>query len=104
LSIIQTVLVFVGSPAVVIAAVFAAVYGTSARRSDKRYRPGRPFTFEPVWFLAGPGRAPAATARVNGTAVLGRGPGAPELTAGGEAGDVEPDAPRGEVGGASDNW
>src|SRR5437879_2068250 len=54
LSITQTVLVFVGVPAVVMAAVYGLVYGSTARRSSKRYRPGRPFTFAPVWFLAAP--------------------------------------------------
>ncbi len=100
MSITQTVLVFVGSPAAVVAAVYAAVYGTSARRSDKRYRPGRPFTFAPVWFLAGPSTAPAPPTRVNGVAVLTGSTPSPELSDGG----TEPGAPQGEVGGASDRW
>ncbi|HEY2673810.1 MAG TPA: hypothetical protein VGJ07_26030 [Rugosimonospora sp.] len=105
MSITQTVLVFVGIPAAVIVAVFVLVYGTSARRSSKRYRPGRPFTFAPVWFLAAPER------------VAGEGPGAtplpaaarPALPAGpllAQAADAPPavTAAHGETGGASDSW
>lgn len=35
----------------VIALIYALVYASGARRS-RRYRPGRPFEFAPVWFLA----------------------------------------------------
>jgi hypothetical protein len=52
LSITETVLVFVGIPALVVLVVYALVYASTARRGSKRYRPGRPFTFAPVWFLA----------------------------------------------------
>ncbi|GAA5182758.1 hypothetical protein GCM10023322_20370 [Rugosimonospora acidiphila] len=105
MSITQTALVFAGIPIVVIAAVFALVYGTSARRSSKRYRPGRPFTFTPVWFLAAPER------------VIGEGPGATELPAAhrptlpagpllAQAADAPATATavHGETGGASDSW
>ena len=101
LSITQTVLIFVGAPAAVIAAVYAAVYSTTARRADKRYRPGRQFEFAPVWFLAAP--------------VPGAGSSEPpdaghQLTAAGpllalSAGSGQPVTPgHREVGGASDTW
>jgi hypothetical protein len=48
---IQTALVFVGIPAAVILLFAALIYGASGRRSP-RYRPGRSFVFDPVWFLA----------------------------------------------------
>jgi hypothetical protein len=51
LTITETVLVFVGIPAAVIAIIYGLVYGGSAARS-KRYRPGRPFNPTPVWFVA----------------------------------------------------
>jgi hypothetical protein len=95
-------LIFVGIPAAVVAVVYGAVYGTSARRGSKRYRPGRPFVFAPVWFLSAPA----------GASVNGHGP-APELT-GGQHREALPgpllsqadDAPKphGETGGASDSW
>jgi len=47
--------VFVGIPASVFLLMAAAVYGANSRRS-RRYRPGRPFEFTPVWFLAAPQR------------------------------------------------
>jgi hypothetical protein len=98
----MTVLIFVGIPAAVVAVVYGAVYGTSARRASKRYRPGRPFEFAPVWFLSAP----------EAGSVNGHGP-APELTGGpqkealpgpslAEADDAP--KPHGETGGASDSW
>lgn len=42
-----------GIPLAVIAIVYALVYA-SGGRSAKRYRPGRPYNFAPVWFLARP--------------------------------------------------
>ena len=77
--------IFVLIPLAVILSVFAAVYGGSSVRS-RRYRPGRPFTTAPVWYLAeeAPGSShPHARALVssNGESVQ-----------------------HGEVGGASDSW
>jgi hypothetical protein len=48
---IQTALIFVGAPAAIMLFLAALVYGASSRRSP-RYRPGRAFTFAPVWFVA----------------------------------------------------
>jgi hypothetical protein len=109
LSIQQTVLVFAGGPIAVVALVYALVYTFSGRRTSKRYRPGRPFTFAPVWFLSAPDR-------LNGVASK------PALTSGGHHGELPPGtpagpllaqaadapanqpAPHGETGGASDSW
>jgi hypothetical protein len=55
---LETVGTFVGIPAAIFLLIAALVYGSSARRS-KRYRPGRPFDFAPVWFLANPDGAAA---------------------------------------------
>jgi ABC-type Fe3+ transport system permease subunit len=105
LSITQTVLVFAGIPAAVIAAVFALVYGTSSRRSNKRYRPGRPFTFTPVWFLAAPDRVIAEGTAAELPAAEHRAalPAGPLLA---QAEDAPPAvvAAHGETGGASDSW
>jgi hypothetical protein len=105
LSITQTVLVFVGIPALVIAVVFTLVYSTSARRTSKRYRPGRPFTFAPVWFLAAPervigeGAAAALPAGGHRTAL----PAGPLLAQAADAPQAVASA-HGETGGASDSW
>lgn len=101
----ETLVVFVGIPALVVAVVYGLVYGTSARRTGKRYRPGRPFTFAPVWFLAGTDHAePAAST----AAAIGAG-GHAELPAGGPLLAQAADAPaatvtHGQTGGASDRW
>jgi len=50
LSITETVLVFFGIPAGGFLLFAAMVFGPSATRQP-RYRPGRPWTHEPVWFL-----------------------------------------------------
>jgi hypothetical protein len=75
--------------AVGLALVLAAlVFVGGTRRSSKRYRPGRPFPFLPVWFLAAPEeQSRAGIARA--------------LTSGTLAGRVS--RPR-ETGGASDRW
>jgi hypothetical protein len=105
LSITETVLVFVGIPALVVVAVYAAVYGTTARRGGKRYRPGRPFTFTPVWFLANTDNADNVGTKGPAGPALGVGkqrqalPG-PLLAQSAE----EPGTARGETGGASDTW
>jgi hypothetical protein len=49
----QDLLIFVGVPLAVVGIVFALVYA-SGGRSAKRYRPGRPYHYAPVWFLARP--------------------------------------------------
>lgn len=51
----ETLLVFVGIPVGVFLLLAAAVYGASSRTS-RRYRPGRHFEFNPVWFVAAPER------------------------------------------------
>lgn len=58
MTITETVLVFVGIPAVVAGVLALLIFGSSARRGP-RYRPGRPFAFTPVWFTAAPGAAQA---------------------------------------------
>jgi hypothetical protein len=53
-SIIQTVLVFVGIPALVIALIAFGVYGKSLLHQPNRYRPGRPWNFQPSWYVPHP--------------------------------------------------
>lgn len=101
LSITDTVLVFVGIPAAVIATVYGLVYGGSAARG-KRYRPGRKFDAQPVWFVAGgrSGRPGTTEAHApDGAALAGR-PAAGELTPSPDLEQVH----YGETGGASDSW
>jgi hypothetical protein len=101
LSIAETLLIFAGIPVAIVAIVYALVYGANGRRTSKRYRPGRPFTFAPVWFVA---------AGSNGTG--GTGADAPAVTAGpsrpalaaGATGEEPVTVQYGETGGASDSW
>ena len=97
MSISETLLIFVGIPAAIVALVAILVYGGSARRA-RRYRPGRPFTFTPVWFLAVPAeQGPGGTARAAVTAGP-RGAGRELVPSQTQV------AGRGETGGASDRW
>jgi hypothetical protein len=78
-------LVFVGIPLAVIGLIYALVYIAGAR-SGKRYRPGRAYTYAPVWFLARPETdGPKATPHA-------------EITA------AEGPSHQGVTGGASDRW
>ena len=101
LSIMQTTLVYVGIPAAVIAAVYGLVFARGVQRS-KRYRPGRPFEFRPVWFLTAPEQMNA----VDGARALSAGAHRAALTSGSE-GSVEwpsSDGQQTATGGASDRW
>ena len=102
MSIIETLVVFVGIPLAVVAVVYGLVYAGSGRSNDRRYRPGRPFEFTPVWFLSAPdshsdhgAAAPSAHAAVESGAhrmALTKS----EASSGEPVGDV--------TGGASDRW
>jgi hypothetical protein len=52
-SILQTVLVFVGIPLGITALLALGVYGRTTVHRD-RYRPGRPWDHAPVWYVPHP--------------------------------------------------
>jgi hypothetical protein len=56
MSIAQTVLVFVGIPALTILVIAGLTLGPGAMRSP-RYRPGSPWTYKAVWYLPHPQHA-----------------------------------------------
>ncbi|HEY2793303.1 MAG TPA: hypothetical protein VGJ28_13140 [Micromonosporaceae bacterium] len=85
MTVIETVSVFVLIPLAVVLLTIGAVYAQGAARG-KRYRPGRPFASNPVWYLAEPTpQVEASHARAL-------------VASGSEA------VHHGEVGGASDSW
>jgi hypothetical protein len=97
LSIFSTILIYAIIPLgiiVVIAALVAA--GNTRNRPARRYRPGRPYDFKPIWFLASPAQVSPAFGGKSSTA--------PELPAGvledADGVQVRP----GPTGGASDRW
>jgi hypothetical protein len=53
-TVVQTVLVFVGIPGAIILLIFLATYGRSLTRQPNRYRPGKPWNFEPTWYVPHP--------------------------------------------------
>ncbi len=53
MSVTETVLIFVGVPLGLFLLAALAVYGPTAV-TQPRYRPGRPWDHEPVWFLPAP--------------------------------------------------
>lgn len=83
MSILETLTVFVGAPAALFAVIAGLVYASGVRPA-RRYRPGRPYEFTPVWFLAAPG-------------ALGEAPAAIEAAAGAESGETV-------KGGARGSW
>ncbi len=97
MSITSTVLVYAGIPVGVIVLVASLVMSGSDRsRRARRYRPGRPYDFQPVWYLASPEQVSPA--------LDGRHADAPAL----EAPFLEDSSGArvlpGPVGGASDSW
>jgi hypothetical protein len=61
MSIVETALVFVGIPALIIAILALLVYGRSQFKGPNRYRPGKPWNFAAVWYLPHPGPDAAPT-------------------------------------------
>jgi hypothetical protein len=97
LSISITVLVYVIIPAAVIGLVAALVFaGSDSTKRDRRYRPGRPYDFQPIWFLASPERVAVAGDTGHHAQPALPGP-ALEDSSGAR---VRP----GPTGGASDSW
>jgi hypothetical protein len=108
---IITVLVFAGIPVAVFVVIAGLVYAGSARRG-KRYRPGRPYRFTPVWFLSAP-ESMAPDAGSGRRHALDHGPQRGELAAAtatderspAERAAAERSAQAQDVtGGASDRW
>jgi hypothetical protein len=92
----ETLLIFAGIPLAVIGIVYALVYASGAHKA-KRYRPGRPYNYAPVWFLSRPETdGPAAV-------TSGRHPDIAALTAT-DANAVGVREHPGVTGGASDRW
>jgi hypothetical protein len=97
----STVLVFVVIPAAIVLVIAAlARTGSDRSRPTRRYRPGRPYDFAPIWFLASPEQVgPALGERASEHTRQ-----APAI----ESGIIEDSAGRrvlpGPVGGASDRW
>lgn len=104
MSIIETLAVFAGIPlavvAVVVGLVYAGVGDFGTRAPDRRYRPGRPFEFTPVWFLAAPDAQP------NHVAIGGAGDAGRPIASGASrmALTKADDQVQDVTGGASDRW
>jgi hypothetical protein len=93
-SIAQTALVFAGIPILVIGAFALLVFGPGEMRQPNRYRPGKPWTYPPVWYVPRPVTDDAAATGHQAIA----GPSHPAIGSGATA--ATPNA----VGGASGEW
>jgi hypothetical protein len=58
MTIVETVLTFGGIPAGITALLALGVFGRSAMHQPNRYRPGRPWTFPPAWYVPHPDALP----------------------------------------------
>ncbi len=58
MTVVETVLVYIGIPAGITALLALMVFGRSLAHQPNRYRPGRPWKFEPVWFVPHPDALP----------------------------------------------
>jgi hypothetical protein len=97
LSIFSTILVYAIIPLGVIAVVAALVASGSTRaRPARRYRPGRPYDFQPIWFLASPAQVSPG--------LDGKNASAPALPAGVLEDSAGMQVRPGPTGGASDRW
>lgn len=111
MSVTETVLVFAGIPLAIVL-VISGLAALGGGRGAKRYRPGRPFDFAPVWFLAAPeqlaGAQSAGSHAAHGELPAGASSSQAALPAGSSAekGGELVGAPTriGPTGGASDRW
>ncbi|WP_027345399.1 aa3-type cytochrome oxidase subunit CtaJ [Hamadaea tsunoensis] len=95
MSIPETVLVYVAAPLAVIAIIAGIVFASGGKSRTRRYRPGRPYDFAPVWFTASGETAGTHAEDAHGAAIEHRSPQA--------ALPAAVSAP-GVTGGASDRW
>lgn len=98
---LNTFLVFAVIPLGIVLVIAAlAVAGSNRTRRNRRYRPGRPYDFQPIWYLA----SPEQVALGNGERALGQHTQQPQL----EAPVIEDSSGArvlpGPTGGASDRW
>ena len=91
----STILAFVLAPAAIAGVIAALALAGGDGRRGRRYRPGRPYDFTPIWFLSAPEQVSA------GAALTGRGQ-RPALDSG--AVETGGGVPSGVTGGASDHW
>lgn len=103
MSVSETVLYFVVTPLVIVLVITGLVMLTSHGApggGGKRYRPGRPFEFTPVWFVSSADQItdPEQASRKT----LPGGVPAPAIQAGRETESARTRA--GATGGASDRW
>jgi hypothetical protein len=59
MSVVETLLVFLGIPLGFVLVMALIVYGRSQVKGPNRYRPGKPWNYAPVWYL--PQTAPDST-------------------------------------------
>jgi len=109
-SVTETVLVFAGIPLAIVL-VISGLAALGGGHAAKRYRPGRPFEFAPVWFLAAPEQLAGAEASGShashgelpaGTSSHAALPAGSSTEGGGEL--VAAPTRIGATGGASDRW
>jgi hypothetical protein len=101
MSVLETTLVFVFIPLAVAAILALLTLGAGGSRTA-RYRPGMPFEFTPVWFLAAP---PVSGSLLNGSGpALERAPARLELPPGSAHDEVVGVANSGPKGGARGTW
>jgi hypothetical protein len=53
-TVVETVLVFVAIPLGIILLIVLGVYGRSMVHQPNRYRPGKPWTYPPSWYVPHP--------------------------------------------------
>ncbi|GIH00064.1 aa3-type cytochrome oxidase subunit CtaJ [Plantactinospora mayteni] len=98
MSVSDTLLVFVAIPAAAVLVITVLARAGKSGRNARRYRPGRPFEFTPVWFLSSPEHL-SESART----ALPAGAEARALTSG-EIETISAPKRAGVTGGASDRW
>ena len=71
MTIVETLLVFVGIPAGIILLLFIAVYGRSMVSQPNRYRPGKAWDYPPSWYVPHPEAVTTPAGKSGSTTAVG---------------------------------
>ncbi|MGY1708386.1 hypothetical protein ACI8AC_02635 [Geodermatophilus sp. SYSU D00758] len=73
MTVVETLLVFVGAPLAVILVFWALIYLPGGRRRKLRYKPGQAWEYDPVWYEPHPAGGPGGGHGTGPAAVPGSG-------------------------------
>ncbi len=112
MTVVETLLVFVGAPLAVFVLLALLTLVPGARKEGLRYKPGQPWEHAPVWYEPHPDHGPAAGSHDSEPKAIGssvytepvRGSGGGDSHGASGSAGTHPPVPAGPLGGARGTW